>query len=102
MRTEVVTELDSAAVEQLLKELIALEKDVKPKLKRIDDIKTMCRNTGSFSTENYVCVVKESVRQAMVSLAKATELIGMEFIQKNNLVTYSKVLTVSVSEKSDL
>lgn len=99
---ETMVDLNSKIVDNMLKELLILEKDVKIKQKRIEDIKKMCKNTGSFSTLNYVCTIKEQQRRSMVGVDKAIDLVGMDYLVSNNLLTLSRFSTVHVAEKTDL
>lgn len=95
-------EMDVATIDDLLFELITLEHEVKPLKKRIDEIKQWCKATGSFSTINYVCAVKELERRSLVSIEKAKDLLGMEFLEHNGLIYVSNYQVVSIVEKSDL
>lgn len=102
MQTSKVIEMDVNAVDAMLYELISLQKEVKPINQRIDAIKQWCKEAGSFSTMNYVCAVKEQERRAMVSIEKAKDLIGMEFLEHSGLIYVSRYHIVVVEEKSDL
>lgn len=86
--------------DQSLKELLALEAEVKPKLKRIEEIKTWCKDQGSFATLHYVCAVIPRQRTCLVSLDKAVTALGKEMLESFNLIQTVTFSIVNVSEKS--
>src|SRR5579859_2409608 len=84
--------------DEVLEELLELEKDVKPKLKRIEEIKSWCKEKGSFHTDKYVCSVQTRTRTCLVSLEKATLALGKTMLESFNLIQESVFKVVSVSE----
>lgn len=88
-------------VDVILHELLVLEADVKVKVKRIDEIKTWCKQQGSFDTEMFVCAVKERSRTGLVSLQKAIDAIGEEILRDNNLIQTSTFLIVMVAARAE-
>ncbi len=89
------------ALDKMLDELLLLEIDVKEKVKRIEAIRTWCKQQGSFSTELHVCSVKSHSRTGLVSLEKAVKALGRDLLENFELINTSTFLTVQVSKKSN-
>ena len=86
----------------LLKELLDLEAEVKPKVKRIEEIKTWCKDQGSFSTDSFVCSIKPHTREGMVPLSIAVERVGRDTLEEFELIKMTEYSTVNVSPKATL
>lgn len=84
-------------VEQVLAELLLLEQEVKIKSKRIDEIRKWCKEQGSFSTMNYVCVVKPRTRVGLAGLEVVAAAIGQDILEQFNLIKQSTFYMVTVS-----
>lgn len=92
--------MDQGQIDIVLDELLNLEDDIKPKLKRIEEIKTWCKEQGSFCTDYHVCSIKEHTRTAIVSLKKAVDALGKEMLESFGLIQTTEFKTVHVSKKS--
>lgn len=88
------------AVDKMLTELIDLERDVRLKSKRIEAIKSWCKEQGSFSTQFHVCSIKEHTRVGLVGLEKVANAIGRDILEDLDLINISQFSTVHVSRKS--
>lgn len=84
----------------LLEELIELEAELKPKVRRLDELKTMFKDRGSFSTDLHVCAVNEQTQKRLVSLDKAIAALGKEMLENFELIQTITFRTVRVSRKS--
>lgn len=80
-----------------LKELVELELLVKPMLKRINEIKELCKLQGSFYTANYVCSVKSLERRGLPGLAEVQKAIGKDILEEYGLIKVSSFLIVHVA-----
>lgn len=89
---ELVKTLDSKT-DGILEELLMLEADIKSMTKRVDEIKKYCKERGSFSTARFVCAIKDRSQVRLVSLDRATEILGADMIQECGL---SQTITFSV------
>lgn len=88
--------------EKLLEEYLALKELIKPIDKRIEEIRTWCKNKGPFCTQNYVCSVEVRQRTAMVSLEEAIAILTKEVIEKLRLSRTSEFKLIHVSKRDGL
>lgn len=94
MTTEIITE------DMLLAELLEIEAEIKPRLKRLELLKQWCKDRGTFSTDNYVCAIKPRSRTCLVSLDKAIEALGKEMLESFSLIQTISFLTVHVNKRN--
>lgn len=83
--------------EQLLSELLNLEEELKPKIKRLSELKEWCKERGSFATASYICVVKEREQVRLVSLETAVRRLGRETLEMFSMIQIIKFKVVNVS-----
>ena len=84
-----------------LEEFLHLQKAVKPMLKRIEEIRSLCKERGSFFTANYVCSVKLQERRGMAGLDECIDALGQELLDKHELIRLSSFLLVYVARLND-
>ncbi len=84
----------------LLEELIELEAELKPKVRRLDELKTMMKDRGSFATDLHVCAVNEQTQRRLVSLDKAVAALGKDMLENFELIQTITFKTVKVSRKA--
>lgn len=84
-----------------LEELLSLEAQVKPLLKRIAEIRTACKAYGSFYTANHVCTVKIQERKIIAGLAEVTRFIDSKILERYGLIRESKAYIVHISRLED-
>lgn len=90
-----------AEVEQLLSELLELEANVKPMIRRINEIKEWCKEQGSFCTLQYVCSVQGRMQKRLIGLQAAIDAMGgEEALEELGLIQIIEFLTVHVGRKS--
>lgn len=63
-------------VDQLMEELLELERNIKPMMARIDEIRDWCKQEGTFSTKNFVCAVKDVTRNQMSGIETVCTILG--------------------------
>lgn len=86
--------------DSVLDELMALEKEVKPALKRIGEIRDWCRKMGTFSTERYVCAVLDKEQRRLIGLeAAALALGGVDIVEELGLIQIIEFKTIHVSRR---
>lgn len=83
----------------MLKELLKLQDRTRKDQKRIDEIKAICKKTGSFSTEDYVCAIKYQNRTSLVSLEEAASKLGMNILLQHKLIANTSYAVITVSKK---
>lgn len=91
-------------INELLEELLCLEREIRPMLQRIDEIKTWCKIQGSFSTDLFACVVQPMSRRSLVGLEimkKVLRVTDEELVELGLLKTVI-FMTVHVGRKVDL
>lgn len=88
-------------VNDLLEELLRLEKRSKKDLKRISEIKDWCKQQGSFSTNKFVCAVGTRSKTCLISMDEATSRLGFDFIEEYSLAKTVSYLVVNVSKKDE-
>lgn len=94
--------LNTKYTEAMLSEYLILQADVKKKERRIEEIKTILKNTGTFITDNFACVVSTNERRQLVSIDKAKDIVGMSFLESKGLISVSKYQTVSVTHRTNI
>lgn len=94
--------VDDLLVDSILKELLVLQADIGPKIKRINEIKAWCIEAGSFSTLNHVCSVAIRERTGLVSLDKAIEVLGEKLLKEKGLIQTISFQVVSISSKFNI
>lgn len=80
-----------------LKEFIMLQEQVKYLTKRLEELKALCKARGSFSTDRYVCAVMEQQRTGLAGLKEVEKVLGLELLQRFNLIRTSPYLLVKVT-----
>lgn len=83
--------------DEVLKELIKLEKEVKIKSKRIQEIRDACKTKGSFCTFSFVCSVWEQERTAIAGLQECIAALTKEVLEGHELIKTSRFLLVKVA-----
>lgn len=86
-------------IEGVFMELVSLQEYLKPKIKRMEELKTWCKTLGSYATENYVCSVRPQEKVCLVSLDKAIEALGRSLLEEKGLIQTVSFEVVSVSPK---
>lgn len=94
--------LSTPVIEAMLNEFVMLQADINRKSQRLEDLKTMLKNTGTFITPNYAVVVNWHERRGLVSLEKAKYILGQSFLESKGLIQLLRYQTVSVSHRVDL
>lgn len=84
---------------EMLRELFALEQEVRKKQKRISEIKDLCRLKGSFATKEFVCSVSEVSREIIGPTQKVLQVFGREALEKAELIYTSKFVTIRTTKK---
>ena len=87
---------------ECLEELITLEESMKIISKRVDELKTACKERGTFSTGMYACVVSEQTRVGLAGMADVISVVGREVLELHGLIRTTTYLTVKVSRKIPL
>lgn len=83
----------------VLKELVELEAKAKELASRIDEIKSACKEKGSFGTANYVCVVSTQSRTGLAGLKDVAAVVGQKILEQNNLIKTTEYKVVKVEAK---
>lgn len=86
-------------IDSRLEELLRLKAEVKPMVKRIEELNAWCKLRGTFCTTEYVCSVEKRTRTGLVSMDEAVSILTREVIEKMGLSRTSEFLLVHVSKK---
>lgn len=89
-------------INSILDELTALEIELKVKKKRLEYLKTWCKDRAPFGTDKYVCTLKNQSRTVIVSLKEATMILGGDFIEAFKLVRTTEFTILQVSALENL
>lgn len=84
-----------------LREFIALQTTIKIMQKRLDEIKEVCKERGSFCSNNYTCTVLVQERLALLGLDHVQKALGKEILEKHELIKMSTFQVVKVARKLD-
>lgn len=85
------------AENELLEEFVFLQKKIKEIDERLDEIKLYLKTKGSFCTGQYACVVYEQQRRAICGLEEAIIKLGVEQLERLEMIKHSKFLVVKVA-----
>lgn len=97
-----ITQNELLIIESVLKEYLVLQDQIKPIIQRIDEIRSWCKEQGSFSTPNYVCAVTPQTRTCMAGLDKTVEALGREILEEHGLIYISTFLVVRIAESHSI
>lgn len=82
-----------------LKELLELEAEVKIMTARINEIRTQCKEAGTFSSKEYVCTVFTQTRTGLVGLETACIVLGRHKLDELGLIKTTEFQLVKVAKK---
>lgn len=85
--------------DSMLEEIILLEEELKPKIKRLNELKGHCKTRGSFATDFFVCAVEDRSQTRLVSLDRAVKALGREMLESFDLIQVIMFSTVHVTRK---
>lgn len=85
--------------DQDLAELYLLQQVYKQTAVRIEELRALCKEEGSFCTENYVCAVLAQSRRGLAGIDRFIEMLGIDTLIKNNLILQHNFVIVKVSPK---
>lgn len=85
-----------------LEEIIDTEEVVKRLSMRLTELKSRCRDFGSFCTDNFVCTVSIQVSQRIASLEEVKAVIGMDVLEVNDLVRLTTSKIVKITQKPNV
>lgn len=86
--------------ETTLDEFISLNHEITEKTKRLNEIKELLKEIGSFSTTTHVCAVFDQSRTIMASVPEAILVFGKQMLVENDLIKTSCFKVVKVSRKA--
>lgn len=84
---------------KILDELMHLEQQSKIIDARITEIRSACKDAGSFSTSKYVCAVTTQTRTGLASLALVETALGRQILEQHNLIKTTEYKTIKVCPK---
>lgn len=80
-----------------LQELLELEAKVKLMNIRIDEIKNLCKEIGTFNTDKFVCAVTTQTRKGLAGLDEVQKVFGYDTLIQKNLIKVTSFKTVKIS-----
>lgn len=80
-----------------LEEFLFLQKLEKQTVKRLTELKDLCKQRGSFCQADYVCTVYEQEQTRLVGLKEAADAIGMQTLIQNDMVKVVSFCIVKVT-----
>lgn len=83
--------------DDMLEELLLLEAQIKPMLKKISEIKDLCKKVGSFYTTGYVCTVTMQTGERLAGLKAVSEVIHPSILRKHGLIQQFESIYVRVA-----
>lgn len=83
--------------DQELREFLALQRTIKIMEDRLNEIKNKCKETGSFSSDYYVCTVIPQTRKGLAPLEEVERKLGKDTLEAFNLVKISEFQVVKVA-----
>lgn len=83
---------------KIFRELMELESDIKPKVKRIAEIKAWCKELGTMSTDEYVCCITMRQRTCLVGLDQVVNALGRTILDEMKLIQVVEYQVVNISE----
>lgn len=88
------------AGDDILEEYIILGVKIKELTTRHEEIKRTLKNVGTYATDKHVCIVADSKRTQMASVAKCVEALGEVLLKRCDLIQICEITTVRVQRKS--
>lgn len=85
---------------ELLREAKDLQDMIRAASSRLSEIKDACKARGSFSTTEFVVLVKEIASTRMVSLSEAEKVVSRKELEKMGFVKETSCVTVSIEAKT--
>jgi len=83
-----------------VKQYLELVEQMKTIEKRIDAIKGEWLATNGVETEDYLVVIRRSLRESVAGKGAFAEKFGENFLKENDLLRLSEVKTVVVQERA--
>lgn len=80
-----------------LKEFLELNDTIKQLTKRLDELKEMCRNRGTFHTSRFACVVVEQAQERLAGLSEVCKVYDRGELEMHGLINRSISLIVKVA-----
>lgn len=85
---------------ETVKQYLELTAEVKRLEKLIDGIKAEWISTNGVETDDYLVVIKRSIRESVAAKGAFAEKFGENFLKENDLLRMSEVKTVVVQERA--
>ena len=82
--------------DRVLAEYCKLLEEVKSKNRWLEEIKSACKDRGSFATSEYVCTVEKQQRQALPGLDVVCQSIQRDTLEVLGLIKTIQVVTVRI------
>lgn len=80
-----------------LHEYLELQLRIRDLQKRLDQLKQLCKDVGTFSTDRYAVVVLEQCQERLATLEDVSKIFGYAKLQKYGLIKSIKFSVVKVS-----
>lgn len=80
-----------------LKEFLELQQTIKVATKRLEEIKAVCKERGTFHTRLYACVVVEQPQERLAGLESVSLVFGRDVLESNGLINRFSSLIVKVA-----
>lgn len=86
-----------------LAEFLLLQNTIKVATERLEEIKELCKERGTFATMLYACVVTDQTQERLAGLAEVTKVFGRETLERYALIRENtfKIVKVSPLSKSN-
>lgn len=84
----------------LLHVFFTMKKEVKVLEKRLELLKEEILNRGSFSTDNYICVITNESRTSIKALDEVIKVVGRELLEEYDLIQTTTFQKLTVGLKS--
>ena len=80
-----------------LAEFLQLQQTIKVATERLDELKELMKERGTFSSKKYACLVNEQTQQRLAGLEEVQKVFGRETLERYLLIKQHTFKVVKVS-----
>ncbi len=84
---------------EILREAVELDETIKRATKRLDEIKAIAKEQGSFATKDFVVAVTEVSRESLAGIQQVAAVYTRADLEKHGLIKQSTYQTVKILRK---
>lgn len=86
-----------SAEDLILEEYLKLDREIKEKTKRLEELKEWCKSKGSFATQLFVCALMPRERTSLAPLDEVAAALGKDALERFNLIRRHSFCIVQVT-----